>query len=319
MTQKLSLIIPLISLACGSDLDTQKENSDEPTMQGAALRSGGVLPPNKLHLRPPLGASNIDERLFNQILDNAQTVYGPIVGALGGNLIIDRDWSDTEVNAYASRNGTDWHVQMLGGLARRPEITPDGFALVVGHEIGHHVGGFAFYPGDWAAAEGQADYFSTQVFARKMWALDAAENATYRGKVPASVVDRCDRYWGDKPNRDLCYRIAAAGKSLADLLTQAGSGRTVDFDKPDTSHVTATNPSHPAAQCRLDTYVQGALCNVVFDDTVIPGLNSPLGRASLYAELEAAQYSCLPVSHFLGVPGASDAYRPRCWFKPRLE
>ena len=64
------------------------------------------------------------------------------------------------VNANASQRGRTWIVNMYGGLARRPEITPDGFAMVLCHELGHHMGGFPFVSG-WAANEGQSDLFAT--------------------------------------------------------------------------------------------------------------------------------------------------------------
>ncbi len=289
---------------------------------GAEKSSGqarfeSILPDNDLHLHPPHSTSGIDERTFNGIIDAVAVLYQPIVRAHGANLQFGRNWTSNVVNAYAARSGINWQVEMYGGLARRPEVTADGFALVVCHEVGHHLGGFPFKGDSWAGAEGQADYFATQACARKLWRDDLGENQRYRMLVPASVVSRCDTYWNGAEDRDLCYRTAAAGKSLADLLAVLEAG-SVHFDTPDPTRVTATNIDHPAAQCRLDTYIAGGLCNISFNDAVIPGLNVPLGRNGLYAEMEASLYSCLPVSVVLGVPGANDAYRSRCWFKPQF-
>jgi hypothetical protein len=64
------------------------------------------------------------------------------------------------------------------------------------------------------------------------------------------------------------------------------------------------------AQCRLDTYFQGALCAKPFDLRVIPGKDLGTNRNnSKEAELQAARSSC-----FLGA-GFQLGNRPACWFK----
>ena len=123
------------------------------------------FPPNKLHLTPsPLEKSNISQAKFNQIIDKAEQIYAPIIQSHRGKLVFNRLWKDNTVNASANQDGANWEVNMYGGLARRPEVTPDGFAMVVCHELGHHLGGYAFVNESemtWAANEGQSDYFAT--------------------------------------------------------------------------------------------------------------------------------------------------------------
>ena len=57
----------------------------------------------------------------------------------------------------------EWRVVIYGGL-EHPLLTLDGLTAVICHEVGHHLGGFAFKTsilGDnWAATEGQSDYFA---------------------------------------------------------------------------------------------------------------------------------------------------------------
>ena len=62
-----------------------------------------------------------------------------------------------------------------------------------------------------------------------------------------------------KKDQDLCYRTAMAGKSVADLLATLGKQDLPSFLTPDENRVTRTYNSHPKAQCRLDTYLSGAL------------------------------------------------------------
>jgi hypothetical protein len=104
----------------------------------------------------------ISQKTFDAVIDAALKIYTPIFASKGATFVVARLWDDETVNAYAEQNGTEWKVSMFGGLARHPETTPDGFAEVICHEIGHHLGGAPKYSGmDWAAVEGQADYFAT--------------------------------------------------------------------------------------------------------------------------------------------------------------
>lgn len=141
------------------------------------------MPKNDLHLREGFLSSDVTEADFNRVLDRFQAVYGPILkNDFGKTLSINRLWSDNTVNASASQSGDIWTLNMYGGLARAAPTTLDGFALVVCHELGHHVGGFPFYFEDWAANEGQSDYFAGIACAKFMWKNDLAENALARQK-----------------------------------------------------------------------------------------------------------------------------------------
>lgn len=281
----------------------------------ASTASASILPPNDLHLRDnPSILANITEEEFNQIINEAVEIYKPLAAAHGATLKSNNLWTNTTVNASAQQNGKDWIINMYGGLARRAEVTPDGFAMVVCHELGHHFGGFAFYGGsDWASSEGQSDYFATQSCARQIWRSQVAENAAYATQVSGTEKDKCDSVWSVQNDRNLCYRTVAAGKSLATLLSALNNGGVPSTDTPDRTQVRTTQTSHPQAQCRLDTYFAGSLCKVEFDETVIPGRYHPQGQTSLAAEEVAAQSSCMAATGWLA------GNRPRCWFAPKLE
>jgi hypothetical protein len=276
------------------------------------------FPENALELEDDLySLEGITEAQFREAIDSIGFFYRPLVFFHGGRLVFDYLWTSPEVNAYASRSGTDWHVEMHGGLARRREITLDGFKLVTCHEIGHHLGGYPFKGDRWASSEGESDWYATQACARWIWRTEVTENAKYRTIAPASVRGQCDAEWTQTADRDLCYRIAMAGKSLADLLA-AMAGTAVRFDAPDNTQVATTNIYHPAAQCRLDTYLAGALCTVMPSLDLIPGEGTPFGRNSVNSELAAAVYSCMPTSPLVGALNYNGHDRPRCWFKPQL-
>ena len=138
----------------------------------------GILPENNLNI--PVGlkfvGGGITEAQFNRVIDRISKLYTPVVSRLGGTLSIKRNWNDGTVNAYASRSGKTWNVAMFGGLARHETVTEDGFALVVCHELGHHIGGapkkVSYYSNSWASNEGQADYFANLKCLRKTFFKD---------------------------------------------------------------------------------------------------------------------------------------------------
>ena len=72
-----------------------------------------------------------------------------------------------------------------------------------------------------------------------------------------------------------------------------------NLETPDTSVVKKTNDAHPATQCRLDTYLQGSLCEVSFNDNV-----------DSKSEVTGTCHGSL--GHDIGT-------RPLCWFKPSVQ
>lgn len=307
-----NLFLAVLGLAIMSG-STYTAHSDHHHLYGEKL-CDGFLPENDLHLEDNLFLDgSINEELFNEIITHVQSFYEPIVESHGATLSMQRNWSSSTVNAFASREGDTWTVAMFGGLARRKEVTPDGFALVVCHEFGHHVAGFPFKGERWASSEGQSDYFATQACGRMIWKDQHEENARFEATVDPVAKASCDSSWEDQKDRHLCYRIAMGGYSLADLLSSLNNQGEIAFDTPDPRQVSRSQESHPRGQCRLDTYYQGALCTKSFNDAVIPGRSHPSGQGSLEAEAAILDTSCTTAAF------DQVGTRPRCWFKDELQ
>ena len=263
----------------------------------------GIVEDNNLWIAPNAKSiSSIDEVEFNAVIDKVVKVYEPIIAAEGAKLDVARNWNDGTVNAYASRSGNTWNVHMFGGLARHEAITSDGFALVVCHEIGHHIGGApkkTSWGGmvRWATNEGQADYWATLKCLRKAWRGEdhAAVLATL--EVPETVVDSCAAQFTDSDERLICQRGAMAGLSTAKLFQALRNQSTApDFTTPDANEVSKTNHNHPETQCRLDTYFQGAICS--------------LSEMVDVDQEDASAGVCNRSA------GDLTGVRPLCWFKP---
>jgi len=262
----------------------------------------GIVEKNDLHI--PVGAKNaggITEKDFNDAIDKVEGIYSPIIAAKGKTLQVERKWDDGTVNAYAQQVGNTWKVSMFGGLARHETITVDGFALVVCHEVGHHLGGLpkkkSWWSSSWASNEGQADYFGTMKCLRKYMENDDNITMMASANVPAFVTEKCEANFTNDADIAMCQRGALAGLSLGNLFRALRRlDQPLKFDTPDPNVVATTNDNHPAPQCRLDTYFQGALCEKDHYTDV--------------SDTDVNQGVCNRVDQ------DAEGIRPLCWYKP---
>lgn len=272
------------------------------TTFGCGSENDGFLPENDLYI--PANAkvrTGITEAQFNAVIDKFEPIYAPVVANRGGKLKINRKWSDGTVNANATQFFGTWTVNMFGGLARHEKITADGFALVLCHELGHHLGGapkVGNWLMKWASNEGESDYWATLKCLRTGWLNDNNEAIVAKMTIPEHLQTACARAHADKSDRALCIRGGMAGASVAGLFAAMRNKPEAQFNTPDTSVVTKTNDAHPAHQCRLDTYFQGALCEKAHTEDV--------------SQKDEVQGTC----H--GSTGHTVGVRPTCWHKPAV-
>lgn len=255
------------------------------------------LPENTLKI--PIRATSaggLTEAQFNQVIDKVEGIYSPIIAKMGGKLVVDRNWTDDTVNAYAQRQGNVYRVSMFGGLARHEAVTQDGFALVLCHELGHHLGG-APRSSSWASNEGEADYYGNLKCLRRVFSSPGATVFTRASANDEVAQKACSQSFSKASDKALCLRTSMAGVSLGTLLNILGGGTTPpQFDTPDASVVEQTDDAHPAAQCRLDTYFQAALCARPWTETM-SGTDPNVGACTRSQ-------------------GFSVGLRPLCWYKP---
>lgn len=191
---------------------------------------------------------------------------------------------------------------MYGGLARHPLMTEDAFAVVVCHELGHHLGGapkkrmaFAVDP-KWASNEGESDYFAGLKCLRKYFTGMDNQQTLSQLTVPEKVITACQKSFSNHDENLICQRSAMAGLAVSKFLQVVAKSKKVpDFSSPDRKKVLLTSNSHPEAQCRLDTYFQAALCDK--------------------DENEEISNTDLSVGTCTHSNGYSVGFRPRCWMK----
>lgn len=261
----------------------------------------GIVEKNNLNIPASQKTKNgMTQEIFNKVIDDAIVVMEPYIKARGANLTVVKNWEDGTVNAYAEQSGKEWKVSMFGGLARHETITSDGLALVVCHEIGHHIAGAPLYSwkAGWASTEGQSDYFATTKCLRQVWEKDNNEEIIASMEVPATVKEQCGQSHLWNSSYALCVRGAMAGDSVARLFAALRKQEPSKFETPDPKVAKYTQESHPATQCRLDTYFQGALCGA--DE-----------REEFSRDTEVTGSCHLTLGHKIGM-------RPLCWHKPSV-
>ena len=186
------------------------------------------FPPNSLSY--PVGAPNAARTTKAQV-DGAvklvrEAYANEMKSKIGCKLVITNAWNSSEVNAYASQGNGNCYVEFMGGFARHPKMTYGAVMDVLCHEVGHHLGGAPVYSDSrWASCEGQSDYFAQRCMKRILGSQEAMK----------------------------------AGLVLGEVLADFGNDPKPQYNTPDTRKARGIYCAHPAAQCRVDTYLAGIM------------------------------------------------------------
>lgn len=249
-----------------------------------------LMPNNKMEV-PITAETGITEDEFDAVIEEFLKVNGPLADQKGFTLVIKNLWKDKTVNASTTRSGSKWVINAYGGLARYEGMDPDTYMMVLCHELGHQLGG---YPKkSWASNEGQSDYYATMKCYRKM-----SYSRRKVLNVPAIVQKHCSILHKSEEEITMCINGSLIGAKLANVLNSlSGDPKAIDFLTPDKSEVTSMYNGHPNAQCRLDTYFAGAVCNAAYTEEF--SNDNPLAGACAEEK------------------GDKLGYRPHCWYKPK--
>ncbi len=248
----------------------------------------------------PIGspyANSMAEKDFKKTLKDFESFFSDHVDqTYQAEIQVIGSWSSNTVNAYADQSGKAWLILINGGLARHKDITPDGLKAVLCHELGHHAGGYPKKSTNrWSSAEGQADYYATMKCLRRLWEKEDNILHTQNTVIPDIVKRECALTYASQSEQALCQRMSLAGKSVALLIQDLDHDSiTPKFETPDPEIVRTINYMYPYAQCRLDTFFNGALCS------------QP--KEQEFANEDETIGAC----H--GLNGDLRGLRPQCWF-----
>ncbi len=271
-------------------------------LTGNLMAQVPAIPENDWSI-PPIRIKDFDgvsEHDFNFVVKTLTKLYAPKIKEKGNvDLVINADWKDATVNAYAGREAGVWSINLAGGIARAKGMTRDSLALIVCHELGHHLGGAprTFLFEGWPSAEGQADYWASSKCLKNYFNELKNEEVILDEQIPEKVVKSCTGVYKKLPDIKICIRTMMASLDFANFLNFLPDSKyPVSLNETDSRQVKGTNTNdYPRPQCRFDTLIQGALCDIAYDVAT--------------SETDVKIGHCNDMSK----PGA----RPRCWFKPK--
>ncbi len=225
-------------------------------------------------------------------------------------LILKTDWENAKVDARATRDEFDNPIiHLFGGLARHELMTEDALMLILCHEAGHYAGGAPKrFRGQstkrsWSSAEGQADYYASSKCLKRVFLKKFSENLNltpFSLNEIEKVKDLCEQSLMNSTSLQqvkICQRILFAGITTGKIFHSIKSFYSKpEIDNSDDTVVTLTEFKHPSPQCRLDTFVAGAICEISFNDEF--DISDPKIGACLHEK------------------GLYRGHRPFCWYYP---
>lgn len=259
-----------------------------------------LYPPNNLFFGVDQNLSGLTEKDFNEIANKILENYEVVFTEQGKKLEIKNIWKNRGVNARTRLKNGIAEIQVFGGLIRSNHMTIDGLATVICHEVGHHLAGAPREQnGSGFSNEAQSDYFASLKCFRRLFINEDNISKIKDFEVSESVRKKCENSFNNLNEVSLCIRSALAGFSF--VKTGQGDvvlpGEEISFEQYDPNIVSSTSDEYPESQCRLDTILNGAICQVDF--------NEPLDNANPF------KGTCHRKSSF--TVGA----RPLCWFSPK--
>lgn len=175
-------------------------------------------------------------------------------------LKINAFWNNNVPNAYTKNDENKIDIYILGGFLKSRLMTKNVLALVLCHELGHHMGGYPFgliqrrgsnddRPEHDLSNEGQADFWAAN---NCMWeVLDDKKEHFY-------INQKCLERFRTEEQRSLCQQIINAGKSYVNLVKNI---LNLNYETTVTANATRNLyvGEYPSLDCRRETYRAGAL------------------------------------------------------------
>lgn len=251
-------------------------------------------------LSPSERLNQLNKEDIDKIIHRVHSAYKDTVRSLGAELEINNNWNSLEISASTDRVQNKYIINLEGGISKHHLMNSDSIAMILCHELGHHIGGAPKYPpiiSTWASTEGQSDYFGSSKCFKKVFISDDNVDLIRNLNIPKVVQMKCEDSYINHNDVSLCIRSAISSKRVVELLKSLRSATDeISFNTPDLSVVEETNIAHPLPQCRLDTYLSGSLCNIDFNLS-FDALDPRIGACNR-------------------IDGYNIESRPLCWFKP---
>jgi hypothetical protein len=255
----------------------------------------------------------IDQEAFNQIIFNTQILYLSEIQNLPTHLTISKIWDSPISNAYAEqlRETNELKLEFHGEWTKTSKATYDSFVALVCHEFGHILGGAprlvsrGFRNSQlpiYLSTEGQADYFAASKCLKKYFTTFHSQESTNFAQLneypylSARNYREIKRLCHETENEELCLRVFLAGHDMLQNYASIFNNPNFFNIYPIPRSVSLTvRDGYPIFNCRVWTYLSGALCSASIESNFSP--------------FDPNENTC-DLTHPL------INQRPRCWYSP---
>lgn len=240
---------------------------------GCGLFSGASLAGEGPYEFPATQSAAVPRAEVESVILSLDKLYRSAIEMQGTLLRWDFDWEKPWLGAGSTYLNSVFAVMLWGGMARAPYMTRSAIAALLCHELGHFLGGPPVQPlpGErvhWSSAEGQADFFSASECLPRYFGREGVSSGIAVDRV---AHEACSSR--DPVKTSICLNIAAAGAEMIRAFHHYSSERSPvpSFETPSREVAPLTlTLSYPSYQCRLDTFLAGAKCQIRPQDCVRP-------------------------------------------------
>lgn len=203
--------------------------------------------------------SRVSEKDYLQLIADFQSAYLPqVIQKTGKPVLILNEWKNPYFSAYSFQRESYFQISLSGGTARAPGATQASLAAIVCHELGHIIGGEPLQTipgGEWASSEGQADFFAAKICLPNYF--HRHPEAQTAGSTDPEIMKTCH-------GNESCESVAKTGFEVVSFFQRYSYHEYVPVrlethEKPSTELI---RNKYPTDQCRLDTFVGGAICQL---------------------------------------------------------
>lgn len=233
-------------------------------------------------VRSSLTLASITEDNFKNAFDRVSLIYKDIAASAGYKLSFR--YLSAKEGTVGARINEDLSGEIIGfGSEDYGQLDQDSLTLILCHELGHLIGGMpTMDPYGKSTTEGQADYFAS------LKCLPKIIRSEYLGredslKSIARFEHECSKTHSDVFSINVCTNVIQASftASVFNNLVQ-GNQEPIELNSRIINFANIENYfnlglRHPNSQCRLQTYVAGALCTD--DPSLDVDIHSVLGSA----------------------------------------
>lgn len=241
---------------------------------------------------------------ISSTLDYFRKKYGNISSSWGYDLEIKVKPDSLLANSFSNRQNKKWKVELHQGLLELHGFSKSNLATAICQNLGYFFGGFPFDK-SFMAFGGNADYWTSYICLPAYFKDHPSEtkNNFFIKEADVNIrADVCRNYSKDQDN-SICKAVVKSTFEVLEFYRmQFGLSSLKVSDISESVAQKYPKSELPAIQCRMDTFIAGALCK--------NGSKWKVNATYPLTQKDMKKYSCDSADTKNLVAGV----RPDCWY-----